>query len=104
MNDKKTPIPLRASRKHAEPTPLTFPQPNRHIKTGISNTLSDHTIPVDMAGNPIAFPNPDPLDRPLTMRDLCKALYAIGHYDFEPSITMSFSEFEAFMVQVWEEE
>ena len=97
MNDKKTPIPLRASRKQAEP--ITFPRP--------VVSYGSNTTPVDANLNPIDTPlYAGGIDmRDYIHQEITKALYAIGNYDPEPNIaTMTYDEFEAFMVQVWEDE
>src|SRR5689334_22252705 len=42
MNDKQpTPIPLRASRKKAEPTPLTFPQATHNVHVSRLGNVDD---------------------------------------------------------------
>jgi hypothetical protein len=77
MSDRNdpTPIPLRASRK---PEPIVLRQPR---------------------------PLVSPAMRDYIHQEITKALYAIGHYDPEPNIgEMSYEAFEAFMMQVWEEE
>ncbi len=74
MNEKKTPIPLRASRK---PEPIVLQQPR---------------------------PLVSPAMRDFIHQEITKALYAIGQYDPEPNIAaMSYDEFEAFMANVWED-
>ncbi len=74
MPDKKTPIPLRASRK---PEPIVLQQPR---------------------------PLVSPAMRDFIHQEITKALYAIGQYDPEPNIAeMSYDEFEAFMAHVWED-
>jgi hypothetical protein len=55
---------------------------------------------------PIVLPKPSPLDHHLTLRDLSKILFTIGHYDeSEPTVVeMTAQEFDAFMVRVLEDE
>lgn len=76
MNDKKTPIPLRAHRKQSPEPIVLAPRPL------VSPAMAD-----------------------FIHQAITKALYAIGQYDPEPNgATMSYDEFAAFMAHVWEDE
>jgi hypothetical protein len=56
--------------------------------------------------SPILLPKLSPLDRHLTLRDLGKVLFSIGHYSDSKAnmVEMTAQEFEAFMVHVLQED
>ena len=55
---------------------------------------------------PIILRKRSPLDKPLTLRDLSKILFTIGHYEEDEAtvVEMTPAEFDAFMARVLEDE